>query len=239
MCRNTSYSCILDKKTRGKILSLKAKCNHTPCTWAGELLDYERHIKDSCQQTLVPCSFGCGHFISRIELLNHEKNFCENRPLGAKVTGMQRLLLLKMMETESLFELETKTKNAQSLQFQSLFDRYYREISSHRNEGSSVDNSVQKTVSEFKNNISDCFRDSGENLTKLSSAFGETSTNVSQEMTHVVSDSSTTQKKADEETKRTLADVMEENTQLKEKSKRMSEKMLRIISIQKLYCIFY
>ena len=51
-CRDTDHSMMVDKKTRGQIMSLKVKCPNADCHWSGELLDLKNHKSKGCPKPI-------------------------------------------------------------------------------------------------------------------------------------------------------------------------------------------
>ena len=61
---------MLEKWTRGKILSLRVKCPKTGCSWTGELLDLQSH---KCPFSVVRCHYDCGKYFFASCVSLHEE----------------------------------------------------------------------------------------------------------------------------------------------------------------------
>ena len=69
-CRNVDHNEMLEKRTRGKILSLRVKCPKTGCSWTGELLDLQAH---KCPFSIVKCQYDCGKYFFASCVSLHEE----------------------------------------------------------------------------------------------------------------------------------------------------------------------
>ena len=81
VCRQ-EYTSMNDQFHARRIGGLKVKCPNAGkgCEWSGELRDAEGHVKtDSCQHTDVLCKNGCGEYIQRSLISDHETGKCPKR----------------------------------------------------------------------------------------------------------------------------------------------------------------
>ena len=82
VCRQ-EYTVMSDQFHARRIGGLKVKCSNARrgCKWSGELKDAKGHVgSSSCQYTDVLCKNGCGEYLQRTMIANHETNQCPKRP---------------------------------------------------------------------------------------------------------------------------------------------------------------
>ncbi len=79
-CKESSFMAILDKKQKRKVLNLKVYCNNKElCTWFGNLGELEQHLTENCQFVLGDCSYNCSQMMMKLQLEDHEANYCLKR----------------------------------------------------------------------------------------------------------------------------------------------------------------
>ena len=92
VCRQT-YTAMSDQFHTRRIGGLKVKCSNASkgCMWSGELKDAKGHVNassgPSCQYTDVLCKNGCGEYIQRRLIADHETNQCPKRPYTCNHCG--------------------------------------------------------------------------------------------------------------------------------------------------------
>ena len=85
-CKENSFTTLLDKKQKRKVLSLKVYCkkNVEGCQWVGGLGELENHLCENCQFVKVNCPNNCGQAIQRRLLAKHQANDCLNLPYSCQ-----------------------------------------------------------------------------------------------------------------------------------------------------------
>ena len=80
-CKENSFTTLLDKKQKRKVLSLKVYCKKRAkeCQWVGGLGELENHLCENCQFVKVNCPNNCGLAIQRRLVAKHQANNCLNR----------------------------------------------------------------------------------------------------------------------------------------------------------------
>ena len=80
-CKESSFTTLLDKKQKRKVLSLTVYCkkNVEGCQWVGGLKELENHLCGNCQFVEVNCPNNCGWAIQRQLLAKHQTNDCPER----------------------------------------------------------------------------------------------------------------------------------------------------------------
>ena len=116
---------MLDKRTRGRVLGLRVRCNKDGCDWEGELGDLEKHLSKKCLYVEEVCPHGCGQSFPRHLLQTHQQDECPQRPLDVQLGSLKRQLSQKYSIYEQLqqklMELEKKhNKDKKELQQQLL-----------------------------------------------------------------------------------------------------------------------
>ena len=82
ICKSTSFSTLLDKKQKRKVLSLNVYCDKKAggCQWVGGLGELEQHLSENCQFVTVNCPNNCGQAFQRQFLAKHKTYDCPKRP---------------------------------------------------------------------------------------------------------------------------------------------------------------
>ena len=78
----------LDKRTRGKVLGLRVRCNKDGCDWEGEFGDLERHLS-KCLYVKIVCPYGCRELHLRHSLQSHQQHECPERSKCGQDTKQQ------------------------------------------------------------------------------------------------------------------------------------------------------
>ena len=104
-CRSTDHTAILDKRTRGRILSLKVKCPFSECSWTGQLLDLPAH---KCPYAVVQCQYGCGEYYFASCISIHEEEYCPKRPYELIVRSFKSQLAVNSSSYEKRLMLKDK-----------------------------------------------------------------------------------------------------------------------------------
>ena len=80
-CKENSFTTLLDKKQKRKVLSLTVYCKqkNKGCQWVGGLRELENHLCENCQFVEVNCPHNCGLAIQRQLLAKHQTNDCPER----------------------------------------------------------------------------------------------------------------------------------------------------------------
>ena len=81
-CRSGSFTTLLDKKQRRRVLDLKVYCDKKAvgCDWVDGLGELEQHLRVKCLLVSVDCPYNCGEAIERRFLGIHEVLKCPKRP---------------------------------------------------------------------------------------------------------------------------------------------------------------
>ncbi len=81
-CKGDSFTTLLDKKQRRRVLDLKVYCDKkaNDCDWVGGLGELEQHLSEKCQFVSVDCQYNCGDAIEKRFLTKHKTNDCPKRP---------------------------------------------------------------------------------------------------------------------------------------------------------------
>ncbi len=80
-CKENSFMAFLDKKQKRRVLGLKVYWgNKELCTWFGNLGELEQHLTEKCQFVLGDCSYNCRQMMMRLNIEDHEANYCPKRP---------------------------------------------------------------------------------------------------------------------------------------------------------------
>ncbi len=82
LCKENSFTTLLDKKQRRRIFDIQIYCNKKAdgCDWMGGLGELEQHLGEKCQLVLVDCPYNCRKHIPRRFLTEHKTNDCPRRP---------------------------------------------------------------------------------------------------------------------------------------------------------------
>ena len=82
LCRSGSFTTLLDKKQRRRVLDLKVYCDKktVSCDWVGALRELEQHLGEKCLFVSVDCPYNCEEAIERRFLGIHEALKCPKRP---------------------------------------------------------------------------------------------------------------------------------------------------------------
>ena len=85
-CKESSFTTLLDKKQKRRVLSLKVHCDKKAkgCQWVGDLEELKKHLALDCQFVEVNCPNNCGLPIKRQLLANHQANECPRRPYNCQ-----------------------------------------------------------------------------------------------------------------------------------------------------------
>ncbi len=88
-CKELSFTTLLDKKQKRKVLELKIKCSmkHRGCSWTGELGELDSHTdtgSGNCQFVDVTCPNKCEETCQRRLMYHHLSNTCPKRPFVCK-----------------------------------------------------------------------------------------------------------------------------------------------------------
>ena len=218
VCRNTSFTSILDKKTRGKILSLKVKCKNVPCTWTGELLDLDRHTARNCQYAMVSCRLGCGAIVTRITLAEHESTACDRRTADNKLKGLQRIMLMKVVEATGRYHDDMSTTKPLLPGFQGMFNGHFDEISNQQKESLELESSIDEKIGKLRGSIQNKFEDHENNLTKATNTFESSTKTVSTEVMASVEETRNGLDKAKMDIEKLFAATKDENQDKESKS---------------------
>ncbi len=81
-CKGDSFTTLLDKKQRRRVLDLKVNCDKKAdgCDWVCGLGELEQHLSEKCLLISVDCPYNCGEAIERRFLGIHEVFKCPKRP---------------------------------------------------------------------------------------------------------------------------------------------------------------
>ena len=82
LCKENTFTTLLDKKQKRRILSLKVYCDTKAkgCQWVDCLGELEKHLNENCQFVEVNCSHDCGLAFQRRVLAKHQTDECPKRP---------------------------------------------------------------------------------------------------------------------------------------------------------------
>ncbi len=82
LCRSGSFTTLLDKKQRRRVLDLKVYCDKktVSCDWVGALRELEQHLGEKCLFVSVDCPYNCEEAIERRFLGIHEALKYPKRP---------------------------------------------------------------------------------------------------------------------------------------------------------------
>ncbi|XP_064385541.1 TNF receptor-associated factor 4-like [Halichondria panicea] len=82
LCKENSFTTLLDKKQRRRVLDLKIYCDKKAkgCDWVGGLGEREQHLGEKCGLIYVRCPYNCGCCCHRRSLNTHKTNTCPKRP---------------------------------------------------------------------------------------------------------------------------------------------------------------
>ncbi len=91
LCKENSFTTLLDKKQKRKALDLKVYCDKKAvgCDWVGGLGELEQHLGEKCQLVPVDCQYNCGEAIERRFLTKHTTNDCSKRPHSCKYCQLE------------------------------------------------------------------------------------------------------------------------------------------------------
>ena len=90
-CKGDSFTTLLDKKQRRRVLDLKVNCDTKAdgCDWVGGLGDLEQHLSEKCLLISVDCPYNCGEAIERRFLGIHEVFKCPKRPYNCEYCNLE------------------------------------------------------------------------------------------------------------------------------------------------------
>ena len=82
LCKENSFTTLLDKKQKRKVLDLKVYCEKKAkgCDWMGGLGELEQHLGEKCLFVPMDCQYNCGEVYMRKILAVHKSFFCPKRP---------------------------------------------------------------------------------------------------------------------------------------------------------------
>lgn len=219
VCRSTPFDSMLDKKTRGQILSQKVKCKNAPCEWTGELLDLDRHAQSNCQYAIIQCPLGCGKMVARINLSEHEQMLCSSRSIGTKLIGLQRMVLTKVMESGGRNHDNTSIANLLLPSFQNFFTKQQTDIGDQIETRSESESSMEEKLSKINGDINNKFEQHEARLTGLSSVVDNPSSTVPEEVKSIVMTTTDDHDKSMEHIELTIKKMKQDYNQREEQSK--------------------
>ena len=98
LCNEPTFTTFLHKKLVREVNALVVRCpqKEVGCEWQGELGQLEQHLNPGtgvsssggCGYVMVECSYQCGAFLQRREVLEHEVDICPKRPIEMQVTSL-------------------------------------------------------------------------------------------------------------------------------------------------------
>ena len=62
-------------------MSLKVKCTNGDCEWRGELIDYSKHVVETCPNRVLQCKYDCSQYFLAKDIATHELEECIKRPV--------------------------------------------------------------------------------------------------------------------------------------------------------------
>ncbi len=91
LCKESSFTTLLDKKQRRRVLDLKVFCDKKAdgCDWVGGLGELEQHLSEKCQFVSVDCPYNCGEACVRRFLAVHKIYACPKRPHSCKYCQLE------------------------------------------------------------------------------------------------------------------------------------------------------
>ena len=103
---------MLDKRTRGKVLALRIRCENHDCDWKGELGDLQRHLDNRCVYVKQECHHGCGEQYYQHLLQVHEQDECTKRPLEVKIESQvfEKFIALESKHKEEVEHLKEQQR---------------------------------------------------------------------------------------------------------------------------------
>ncbi len=101
-----SFDCMAEKQLNRRILDLKVKCSKSKigCEWVGEVRQLEEHQTTSCAYIQVICSLGCGEYVQRCLLEQHELDQCSKRPMESRLFSLTQKLETRLQKMETKCE---------------------------------------------------------------------------------------------------------------------------------------
>ncbi len=86
LCKESSFTTLLDKKQRRRVLDLKVYCDKKAggCDWVDGLGELEQHLGEKCELVFVNCPQNCGEAYARRFLAAHIIYDCPRRPHSCK-----------------------------------------------------------------------------------------------------------------------------------------------------------
>lgn len=120
LCQDTDFSVMLHKGVMREVNSLEIKCPNegVGCPWKGELGTLGDHInggprvKDGgCGYVEIQCVYGCGCYLQRRILQEHQEEICPKRPVEVQLSSSLRKIKGVIEENDKLKVEVSKLKD--------------------------------------------------------------------------------------------------------------------------------
>ena len=159
-CRESSFTTMLDKKTRGIVLGLKVRCEMSEigCAWIGELGDLHKHLEQNCLYTEKECQHGCGGRYPRHLLQIHEQDECLKRSTDAKLEALSSQMMTKFLNMEKEIASLRKQYNDDITKLQLECKELKENNKRHKNDNRDLLQQLEFTCQELKGKCILCIK---------------------------------------------------------------------------------
>ena len=154
MCRTYEFRTLIDRDFERQVLNLRVYCDLKAkgCDWVSELRRLDEHLR-VCPHVEVTCKYNCGYHCPRQDMLVHEEDECNGRPL--------ELILIKKIE---VLERKATTLEQRCTIQDNIIAEQRQQLDEQRREL----NEQKQVINEYKREFEDHKRTVADDKQKLS-----------------------------------------------------------------------